>query len=209
MRLSRLERLVVGIGSMGLVLWTTAAVASVYAPAPVLWKLAVVAVLIPMSELALLHVRYGTDQFSFTWGDASLLVGFVLVGPEWFIILAAPGVLAVHLVARRGWLKSAYNSATFTCGASAAFALVQLFAERPLTIDTPRDAGVLVLATLAFTTVSHVGTSVAVAAAQHTPFLLVLREGLRMSALVWLGNVVVGGGGGGGGGGPPPRAPRS
>jgi diguanylate cyclase (GGDEF)-like protein len=194
MRLSPLERLVVGIGSVGLLLWTTAAVASVDAPVPVLWKLAVVAVLIPMSELALLHVRYGTDQFSFTWGDASLLVGFVLVGPEWFIILAAPGVLAVHLIARRGWLKSAYNSATFTCGASAAFAVVQLLAQRPLTINAPRDAAVLVLATLAFTVTSHTGTSVAVAAAQRTSFVLVLREGLRMSALVWLGNVVVGGG---------------
>jgi diguanylate cyclase (GGDEF)-like protein len=194
MRLSRLERLVVLIGSLGLMLWTTAAVAAVYAPAPVVWKLAVVAVLIPMSELALLHVRYGTDQFSFTWGDASLLVGFVLVGPEWFIILAAPGVLAVHLIAGRGLLKSAYNSATFTAGASAAFAVVQLLDAHPLSVQTPRDAAVLVLATLAFTSFSHVGTSIAVAAAQRTSFRVVVSDGLRMSALVWLGNIVVGGG---------------
>jgi diguanylate cyclase (GGDEF)-like protein len=194
MRLSRIERLVVGVGALGMLLWTTAAVASVYATAPALWKLAVVAVLIPMSELALLHVRYGTDHFSFTWGDASLLVGFVLVGPAWFVILAAPGVLAVHLCARRGLLKSAYNSATFTCGASAAFAVVELAGKLPLSIDTPRSAAVLVLATLVFTTCSHVGTSIAVAAAQHTPFGVIVREGVRMSALVWLGNVVVGGG---------------
>jgi diguanylate cyclase (GGDEF)-like protein len=194
MRLSRIERLVVAVGSFGLLLWTAAAVAAVYQPAPVPWKLAVVAVLIPMSELALLHVRYGTDHFSFTWGDASLLVGFVLVGPEWFVILAAPGVLAVHLVARRGLLKSAYNSATFTCGASAAFAVVQLAAQRPLSIDTPSSATVLVFATLAFSLCSHIGTSIAVAAAQQTAFGLVVREGSRMSAFVWLGNVVVGGG---------------
>src|SRR5206468_6049259 len=77
MRLSRIERLVVMVGALGLLLWTAAAVAAVYQPTPVSWKLAVVAILIPMSELALLHVRYGTDHFSFTWGDASLLVGFV------------------------------------------------------------------------------------------------------------------------------------
>ncbi|MCU1589727.1 MAG: diguanylate cyclase, partial [Frankiales bacterium] len=194
MRLSRLERLVVGTGALGLLLWTTSAVASVYGPAPVVWKLAVVAVLIPLSELALLHVRYGSDQFSFTWGDASLLVGFVIIGPAWFVILAAPGVVMVHLVAHRGWLKSAYNGATFTCGASAAYAVVQLGAARPLTVQTPRDALVLVLATLAFSVCSHLGTSIAVAVAQGPAFSRVLREGVRMSALVWAGNVVVGSG---------------
>jgi diguanylate cyclase (GGDEF)-like protein len=194
MRLSRLERLVVGVVALGLLLWTTAAVAAVYEHSPVLWKLAVVAVVIPMSELALLHVRYGTDQFSFTWGDASLLIGFVLVGPAWFVILAGPAVLGVHLVARRGWLKSAYNSGTFTAGATAGFAVVQLTGVRPLSVENLRDAGALLLATLAFTVCSHVGTSIAVAAAQQTSARRVLKEGVRMSALVWAGNVVVGGG---------------
>jgi diguanylate cyclase (GGDEF)-like protein len=194
MRLTSLEQLVVTVGAIGLILWTTAAVVASYAAPPVPWKLAVVAVLIPMSELALLHVRYGADQFSFTWGDASLLVGFVLVGPEWFVILAAPGVLLVHLAAHRGWMKAAYNSATFTAGAAAAFAVVQLSATRPLSVLTLRDAAALVLATLAFSACSNVATSVAVAVAQRVPVGSVIREGLRMSGLVWAGNVVVGGG---------------
>jgi diguanylate cyclase (GGDEF)-like protein len=194
MRLDPLERLVVTVGAIGLILWTTAAVAAAYEDVPSGWKLAVVAVLIPMSEIALLHVRYGSDQFSFTWGDASLLVGFVLVGPAWFVILAAPGVLVVHLASRRGWMKSAYNSATFTAAAAAGFAVVQVAGDRPLSVLTPRDAMVLVLATLAFSACSHMATSTAVAVAQHVPARGVVREGMRMSALVWAGNVVVGGG---------------
>ncbi|MDT7547348.1 MAG: hypothetical protein QOE99_3458 [Actinomycetota bacterium] len=194
MRLTSLEQLVVTVGAIGLILWTTAAAVASYEAPPLPWKLAVVAVLIPMSEIALLHVRYGADQFSFTWGDASLLVGFVLVGPEWFVILAAPGVLIVHLAAGRGWMKAGYNSATFTTGAAAGFAVVQVAATRPLTVLTPRGAVALVLATLAFSVCSNVATSTAVAVAQQVPVGRVIREGMRMSALVWVGNVVVGGG---------------
>ena len=192
LRLNRLERLVAGAAGLGLVLWTASAVTAVYGPVPVPWKLVLVAALIPVSELALLHVRYGTDHFSFTWGDASLLVGFVLVGPAWFVILAAPGVLAVHLLCGRGWLKSAYNSATFSTGASAAFALVQVSGVHSLRVLEPGGAAVLLAATLLFSACSHTGTAVAVSTAQGTGVGQVWREGTRMSVLVWAGKVVVG-----------------
>jgi diguanylate cyclase (GGDEF)-like protein len=192
LRLSPLDRLVAVVAVTGLLLWTGAAVGAVYAPVPTLWKLLVIAALIPVSELALLHVRYGSDHFSFTWGDASLLVGFVLVGPAWFVILAAPGVLAIHLIARRGWVKSTYNSATFTTGACVAFAFVQLFGPKTLSVFDPRSLAVLVVATLLFSSCSHLGTSLAIATAQSASVARIAREGLRVSLLVWAGNVLVG-----------------
>ena len=45
------------------------------------WQLALLLVMMPVSERALLHVRVGGQQYSFTWGEAALLVGFVLVSP--------------------------------------------------------------------------------------------------------------------------------
>jgi diguanylate cyclase (GGDEF)-like protein len=194
MRLSGIERLVSLMGVLGLVLWTTAAVAAVYSPTPVLWRIAAVAALIPASELALLHVRYGSDAFSFTWGDASLLVGLVLVGPAWFVILSAPAVLLVHLLARRGVMKASYNAATFTTAGTAAFAVVNLVGADPRHVQGARDVLGLLVATAVFGVCSHVGTSIAVAVSQATPLTKVLRNGLRMSALVWAGNVAVAGG---------------
>ena len=194
LRLSRLERLVVLTVGVGLIAWTGCAVAASYATTPPLWKLVLVGCLVPLSELALVHVRYGSDQFSFTWGDASLLVGFVVVGPAWFAVLAAPGVLVLHLAAGRGWTKSAYNSAVFTTGAAIAVAVVHALGVRPLTVLTLRGAAALLTATLVFIAVSLVGTALAVSVSQRAGFGRLLRDGVRMSVLMWAGNAIVGAG---------------
>src|SRR4051794_15074940 len=65
------------------------------------WQLVLLLIMLPASEMALLHVRFGADHYSFTWGEACVLVGACLVPPAWLVLLAGPCVIGVHLLARR------------------------------------------------------------------------------------------------------------
>ena len=89
-------------------LCTVLALRSVIVSEPVEgWQILLLLCLLPLSELALLHVRFGGDAFSFTWGEASLLIGFAMVSPAWLVLLAGPSVALVHLAKGRGVMKSA------------------------------------------------------------------------------------------------------
>src|SRR4051794_41177242 len=107
-------------------------------------QLALLAVAIPASEMALLHVRGVGERWSFTWGEACLLVGFGLVGPGWFTLLAGPLVMGVHLAARRGLMKSAFNGASFAVSAGAADLVLTRLTDAPYVV-TSLTAGLALL----------------------------------------------------------------
>ena len=154
-----------------------------------LWQVAFLVTLLPMSELALLHVRFGGDAFSFTWGEASLLVGFALVSPAWLVLLAGPCVALVHLVKGRGVLKSTYNGAAFTVSASVA-ALPLVLTQAPYHLTNGKDASVLAASALVFSAMSTLCTGLVVAVSQGKSLLDVVGRNLRMVALVSVGNLV-------------------
>ena len=185
-------QLVVAVSLTAVACWLAAAVAASSIEAPAAWRIVLLAAMIPLSELALLHLRFGHDRFSFTWGEASVVVAFSVVGPEWFVALCPPFVLCVHLLARRGLVKSLYNCATFTVAASIALVVVRLLVDGPLHIVEPIDALALLLACTTFSVTSHLLTCLVVAVSQGVPLRGVVVEALNMSALVWGGNVVVG-----------------
>ncbi|MDQ1536957.1 MAG: hypothetical protein QOE58_1350, partial [Actinomycetota bacterium] len=117
-RPSRLHALVGATVLLALVLAALALSEALRSPQPELWQPVLLLVMVPLSEWALLHVRLGGQQYSFTWGEAAVLVGFVLVSPAWFVLLSGPLVLAVHLMAGRSALKALYNAASFTVSAA-------------------------------------------------------------------------------------------
>ncbi len=144
---------------------------------------------IPLSERAMLHVRFGGQQYSFTWGEACLLLGFVFATPAWFVLLSGPLVLMVHLSAGRSLVKSAYNAACFVVSGAAAGVLLSGIARAPYNLRTVSGAVALVLAASLFSLVSAVLTAAVVAASSGTPIRSVLAESGRMSLVVWIGNV--------------------
>ncbi|MBK5307515.1 MAG: bifunctional diguanylate cyclase/phosphodiesterase [Frankiaceae bacterium] len=159
-------------------------------PVPDAWRLLLIACLLPLSERALLHVRFGAHQYSFTWGEACIVIGFATIPPSWVVLIAGPTVTAVHLTARRGWLKSLFNGAAFTASAAVAAAGVQAYAVQPYLLTDPRDAVVLFLSVTMFSATSAILTSVVVAVAQQRSPRAVLAENGRMLLAIWAGNVL-------------------
>ncbi|MCW2668258.1 MAG: bifunctional diguanylate cyclase/phosphodiesterase [Frankiales bacterium] len=144
---------------------------------------------LPLSELGLLHIRFRGGNFAFTCGEACLLTGFVLASPAWFTVLAAPLVTGVHLVARRGVLKAVFNGATFTLAAAAADLVVSYGTRSPLDVRSLSGTTALVVAGLAFSTISAVLTGLVIGEATGKNLVQVLREGAKPSLLVSLGNI--------------------
>src|SRR3954469_10052927 len=159
-------------------------------PVPETWKLALVALLLPMSERALLHVRFGAHQYSFTWGEACIVIGFATICPAWLVLIAGPAVTAVHLSAHRGWLKSLFNGASFTLATAVAAAGVENFAAEPYRLTTVRDAVVLLVSVSMFSAISALLTSCVVAVAQGRHVSDVLSENARMLFAIWSGNML-------------------
>src|SRR5688500_2230517 len=92
---------------------------------PAWWRLALVAALVLAGDLTVLHLRFGSDQFSFTWSEAAVLLGLVLVPWPWVSLVAAPCVAVAHLIGRRPLLKIAFNAASIAAGAGLARVVAQ------------------------------------------------------------------------------------
>ena len=162
------------------------------APPVLPWQLALLLCMLPLSELALVHIRFGGDSLSFTWGEGCLLVGFGLVSPAWLVLLAGPTVAIVHLLKRRGLQKAAFNGAAFTISAAAA-ALVVSTTKAPYQITDMTDALALTGAALVFSFTSGLCTGLVVSVAQGKSLRQVLLKNLRMFVLVSVGNLVCAG----------------
>ena len=191
---ARLRALVAATAGAGLIAWVGAFWGVMHQPqlSPAVLLLLMAAV--PLSERALLHVRFGGQQYSFTWGEACLLLGFVLATPAWFVVLAGPLVLMVHLSAGRSLMKAGFNAACFVVAGAAAGLLLQVLGRAPYGLGTVREGVALVLATCLFSLVSAVLTAAAVAASSGGSLPAVLLGSGRMSVVVWAGNVSGAGG---------------
>ena len=161
----------------------------IIAPPPMAWQLLLLLCMLPLSELALIHIRFGGDSLSFTWGEGCLLVGFGLVSPAWLVLLAGPTVAIVHLLKRRGLQKAAFNGAAFTISAGAA-ALVVSVTSAPYEITNMTDGLALVGAAMVFSLTSAVCTGIVVSVAQGKSLRQVLLTNVRMFVLVSLGNLI-------------------
>ncbi|MCW2671851.1 MAG: GGDEF-domain containing protein [Frankiales bacterium] len=151
-------------------------------------QLLLLAVAIPASEIALLHVRVVGDRWSFTWGEACLLVGFSLVGPGAFTMLAGPLVMAVHLAARRGLLKSAFNGASFAVSAAAADLVLTRLTPGPYVASELRPALALLAAVTTYSVISAALTASVVSLASGRSLGSVLKDSAPIAVVVWAGN---------------------
>jgi diguanylate cyclase (GGDEF)-like protein len=151
-------------------------------------QLVLLTVAVPASEMALLHVRVVGDRWSFTWGEACLMVGFSLVSPAWFVMVSGPLVMGVHLCGRRGLMKSAFNGASFAVSAGAAYGVLTVLASPPYLASRWSTAAALVLAVTTYSLVSALLTAGVVALASGRTLVQVLRDSAPIALVVWAGN---------------------
>jgi diguanylate cyclase (GGDEF)-like protein len=189
MTLTRVERLIVGVGALALGAWTAGAVGASYVPAPSGWRVALVVAVTSLTQLPIVRAFGGNGLASLEIGDAALLVGFVVVGPPWFVVLAAPCVLAVHLLARRPWLTALYSTAAFTAAAGLAYGVVRLMTTGTLS-RTPRDVAALAVALLTFRLGRRLAESTLAAVADRVRIGPLLRSRLGVDLGLVAGSAV-------------------
>ncbi|MBK5307516.1 MAG: bifunctional diguanylate cyclase/phosphodiesterase [Frankiaceae bacterium] len=148
MRLTAAELVHAGIAAAALVAWTAAAVVASYAGVPSAADLTLVGCVIVLSQLCSTYVG-GSRWLQQGGTEAALLVGFVLLGPEWFVVVVGTCVLGADRVARRRWLPAANRAVAYTAAAGLSAATARLLADWPLAL-TPRDVATLAVSVLVF-----------------------------------------------------------
>src|SRR4051812_30856117 len=194
MRLSRRERLVAGLAGVALVVWTSAVVLLSDDVVPELWQLTLVGALLAASQLVVAPARNRADQLAFPSADAALLVGLVSVGPAWFIALALPCLLAVHLLMRRSPWASVYNASSVVVAAGLAAGPLRLFDAMQLSLSNVSDVLSLVAAMLVFRAACQLIDGTGRVVVRELPLRAggeTFRSSLRPAFGDWLGGIAV------------------
>ncbi|MHB2024615.1 MAG: hypothetical protein ACYCO3_15040 [Mycobacteriales bacterium] len=89
------------------------------------WALPLLAVAVIAFEVAVVHIAFGRQRWTFSLTEAALAAAFVLRPGGWIPIAAAIGITVALLLRRQSGLKFAYNIAQFTLGAAAGALVAQ------------------------------------------------------------------------------------
>jgi diguanylate cyclase (GGDEF)-like protein len=152
---------------------------------PTVWALAVTAAALALGDLPVVHLRHGDQNHSFTWSEAALVAGLVLLPAWWVPLVGAAVVTLAQTLLRRAPLKVAFNAASF---ALAAFAATAAFLAVAGAVPTSADWLALAVATATYFVVNWAAVTVVVARSQGLPLLEVGRSGVLLGALFALAN---------------------
>jgi len=181
--------LVGGVIAVGISLW------GIWnGPQPSPLRIAAAAAVAFAGDLSLMYVRFGHNRYSFTWSEASIVVGMVLIPPVWLPVVGAAAIAVQQLVARRALRKVAFNSASFAIGALLAWltywaAAGQPQVPLPLTL---RTTAALAAGAIAYFVWNTVTVTAAVAFSQALPVSSVYHKGSRIRLIIFVGNTSVG-----------------
>jgi diguanylate cyclase (GGDEF)-like protein len=162
-------------------------------PLPPTAYVVLLALCFPVSELALLRLRYGSNHLTFTWGETAVVLGLVMLPLPWVALMALTCCTAVHLAAGRGMQKSAFNGASAALAVSAAGVVHGVVGDGAFSVSELQDVLAVALACLAYSLTSAALTGVVVAVAQNLPVLPVIRTSSPMFLVVATGNLAVAG----------------
>jgi diguanylate cyclase (GGDEF)-like protein len=163
------------------------------APLPATAYVLLLALCFPVSELALLRLRYGSNHLTFTWGETAVVLGLVFLPLPWVALMAVTCCTLVHLAAGRGLQKSVFNGASAALAVSAAGLVQDAAGDGSFSLGEVADVLVLALACLAYSLTSAALTAVVVAVAQNLPVLPVIRTSSVMFLIVATGNLALAG----------------
>ncbi len=80
---------------------------------PPLWAVPVLGVSVLTAELAVVHLSFGRQRWTFSLTEAAIAVGFVHSPRAWTVVAVACGVLVAQLLRRQEALKVVFNVAQF------------------------------------------------------------------------------------------------
>jgi diguanylate cyclase len=146
-----------------------------------------------MSEVAVLHLRFGPESYTLTWSEGAILVGLVLTPWPWISITAPAGVAIAQLMAQRDIRKIAFNVGSIAAGSALCALTLSAFhlrdPARPL--HTLLGYPALTAAVCVFFVWNSLTVSQVVSLASSRPMRIVLREGLLLKIGMMAGNTAV------------------
>jgi diguanylate cyclase (GGDEF)-like protein len=150
-------------------------------------------VLVAVSDTAVMHLRYGRENYTLTWSEAAIVVGLVLTPWPWVTIACPVGMIVAQAFARRDPMKIAFNAASIAVEAVLACVCVFVIAgsddvERAGNVRFGVALAVAAVAVFAWNTLS---VSAVIATVRGLPVRVVVREGLALKAGLLAGNTVV------------------
>lgn len=192
----RLRLLVLGCIGAGAaaILVTLAQVLTAPAPSP--WNLPAVVAVAIVGDISLLSIRFGHSGNSETWAEAALILGVVIGGWDWFIVLAPAAVVARQLLAGRPTYKALFNGGSVATGAVVArmvyWPLSGDWSGMSTTQPIWRVAAGFVVGACAYFLWIGLLVSLAVALAQGIPASHVWRKSRRLRFVMLAGNSAAG-----------------
>lgn len=181
--------IVAGVVSVG-----AALLASDTAQSPVgIGRLLLTITVVAISDTAVLHLRFGRENYTLTWSEAALLVGLTVTPWPWITIASPLGIIIAQAAARRSPVKIAFNAASIAVGSTVATGCIELVAGS----DGLRGAvslrfdAALVVSALVFFLWNSVTVAAVIAAARKLSVAVVMREGLALKLGLLAGNTVL------------------
>ncbi len=187
-------RLLVGfvLGS-GLIAIATFAPRALSQASPAPWRIVVCVAAFAIGDIALLHMRFGTHRYSFTWGELAVVLGLVLLPIEWLVLVAPMAVAPAHLLARRAAVKVGFNTMSYATGVTIAYGVIAVSGSAlEGQLIEPMAWLRLLAATSAYFLWNGLTVAGAVALSQQVSLGTVIFKGLPLKALVLVGNTVAG-----------------
>jgi diguanylate cyclase (GGDEF)-like protein len=189
----RLRLLVLAVGGAGAACILIAALSLRGAHSVSDSRLMLAATLVAAGDLAVLHLRFGGERYSFTWSEAAFVLGVVLVPFPYLVLVAPLSVAAIHALSRRHPVKLVYNvMATAVATAFGRLATAAVYGHLSLAgVRGWRWWVALVVGATVFSAFNCVGTAAAVAFSQDVAVPTVIRRGLGITIGVLVGNTLV------------------
>src|SRR4051794_27326321 len=103
------------LGATAVLLSLTAAVTAGWG-SPAWWVVPLLAVVVTISEIAVVHLQFGRQRWTFSLTEGAIAAGFAVAGGAWPMVAVAAGVLVAQSVRRQPRLKLEYNVAQFAAG---------------------------------------------------------------------------------------------
>ncbi|HVE64035.1 MAG TPA: hypothetical protein VNB94_09565 [Mycobacteriales bacterium] len=150
---------------------------------PAWWAVPVLGLVIAGSELAVVHLTFGRQRYSFSCTDGAIGASLVFAPGSWIVLAVLLGVLVAQVTRRQPRLKVAFNLAQFACATGAAVAMAVWNGEG--IIGAAAGMGV-------FWLLNHLLVAAAIAASSHRRVAELLWDSAPMSALHTAGNTSVG-----------------
>jgi len=176
------ETRVRAMGGSALLLSIAAAVTAGWG-APRWWAVPVLAVVVTISEIAVVHLQFGRQRWTFSLTEGAIAAAFAVAGGAWPMVAVAAGVLVAQSARRQPRLKLEYNVAQFAAGTAFGAATSTALGSG----ITGACAGMGV-----FWIVNHGLVAVAVAVTTRRPIGAFLWDSAPLSAIHSAGNSSIG-----------------